>query len=199
MAKPEFAEVYEAARVSVRNDWALIEAIAIAADRQGLPIVGAKTVANTMAACYEAGRGIASSTAKNYCVLAKFDFDAAPRDRQVIRRYGTSIIRLFAQAGWTPEAAAEYLKGSPKTYRDVESTVRPTRSRATPTTDDPELWDEDDWEAFDAGVVNAAVLVLRAFNLRQRGLYHPSVEATAQLALLRSSDWDAALAELSEA
>lgn len=193
-----FTEVEKIARRQKGTNWELIEAIAREADRQVIPIVGADSVTQVCEAFANAENELGVGSAKDLCIVAKFDHDSTTRQRSVWRRYGYTAVRTVARAGWSPEAAYDLLIGEHKTVRSIEAAVRPTAqgTRVPPASGDPESWDDDQWEAFDASVIAASRTVLMAFNLRQRGQYDPSVEATAQLVLLRDSDWDRGLAEL---
>ena len=58
---------------------------------------------------------------------------------------------------------------------------------------DPEEWDESQWAAFDREVLTSCLMVLKARELEQRGLYHPS-EGQFGLTLLEPWDFDRQLA-----
>lgn len=90
------------------------------------------------------------------------------------------------------------LLGDKDVYEAVRALVRSAgggpSEEARPT--NPEDWSLDQWDAFDKKVVAASRIILTAFNAQQRGIYMPSVEATAQLALLKQQDLDAELSQL---
>lgn len=190
----------KAAEKGLKNDWDLIDAIAADAVEAGDPIVSAASVTEAARACAGAGLERALSTVKTYCVVAKFDHEATARQRAVFRRYGIRTLSVCAKGGVSQEVAASFLSGSHKSIREIMaeySTVDASGSaRTLSKSADPEDWEDDQWEAFDASVIAATRTILTAFNLRQRGEYEPSVEATAQLVLIRDSDWDRGLAEL---
>jgi hypothetical protein len=78
----------------------------------------------------------------------------------------------------------------------AEATFQDTVRNPASISDDPENWTDEQWAAFDRKVIAASKTLLTAFNTRQRGLYSPSVEAIAQLALLKPQDLDAELSAL---
>ncbi len=193
----KFKNTYAAEKHGLQSDWELIEAIAADAIANGLELTGAATVAAAKEASDAAGNTRAAQTITKLCNVAKFDHESTKAQRTVWRRYGWSVIDEVVHAGRSQEAAFELLTGSQKSFRQVREAVKPSNAGARINkSNDPELWDDDDWDAFDAGVVKSAAQLIRAFNLRQRGLYEPSVEATVSLALLREPDPDAELRAL---
>lgn len=196
---PKFKRTYTAAQVELESEWELLEAIAADAVDADVAIVSAESISEAQAALLAAGRDLAASTVKSYCMVARFDHSSTTAQRKVFRRYARTSILEFVKAGWSQEAAYDFLAGSLKRRKAIEEAVRPGAGGAPARSNDPELWDDDQWDAFDADVVKAAALVIRAFNLIQRGYYEPSIEALAQLTLLREPDIDKELAALLEA
>lgn len=87
------------------------------------------------AALDAAGSEYADSTVNGFCILAKFDYESTSSQRAIWRRYGTSVPLQFAMAGWSQSAAADFLRGDRKSYKDARAAVSTTakpRSSARP-------------------------------------------------------------------
>lgn len=132
MSDPKFTRTAQAAKSDRLTKWDLIAAIAEDATEVGLPITGIHAVLAAKTALDAAGNEYADSTVKNLCVVAKFDHESTRAQRTVWRRYGWSVLRALAAAGWTQEAAADLLSGERMSWRDVRHAVSPARSGATP-------------------------------------------------------------------
>ncbi len=123
MTLPKFTRTAQAAEKDRTSKWDLIEAIAADATDAGVPIVGLESRTAALEACAAAGTDYTSSTVKNLCIVAKFDSESTPEQRQVWRRYGWSVLRETANAGWTPDAAHELLSGERLTRQQVRAVL----------------------------------------------------------------------------
>lgn len=108
---PEFTRTAKAAAVDKLSRWDLIAAIAEDADANGVPITGGESQAATTRALENAGLELGSASVKHLTITAKFDWESMPEQRQVWRRYGWTIVRQLAGAGYSPSAAAAFLDG----------------------------------------------------------------------------------------
>jgi hypothetical protein len=108
-----------AAKEDRLSRWHLIEAIAKDADEADLAITGIDSRLAAKDACEAAGLELADHTIKALCTTAKFDFESTVKQRRIWRRYGWSIVMSVANAGWSPEAAADLLGDEHLSQREV--------------------------------------------------------------------------------
>jgi hypothetical protein len=129
----EFRRTAKAATSERMSTWFLIESIAADATDVGVPISGAESVLAAKEALDAAGCEYADGTIKNLCVVAKFDHESTPTQRKVWRRYGWTSVAEVAQAGWSPEAAAQVLDRPERLTRtEVRAAVRQPRHAGVP-------------------------------------------------------------------
>lgn len=175
----KFTRTAKAAEKDRTSKWDLIAAIAEDAVENGLPIVGLESRTATFAACEAVGVEYASNTIRDLCLVAKFDHESTPEQRQVWRRYGWTIVREPAVAGWTPEATAEVLSAEQRlTQRDVKALVGVSRVNST----DAPSFDErvSAWVVrFQAVMTEGAELVMEA----DRDVVVPGGHAALMLAI----------------
>jgi hypothetical protein len=122
MEKVEFKRTAQAASQERLSRWDVIAAIAADAAERELAITGAASFFAAGQAFEAAGVDYADSTIKSLCVLAKFDYEAMPKDRAIFRQYGWTVVLPFANAGYLPHAAAEFLK-TPRTVGEVKAEI----------------------------------------------------------------------------
>jgi hypothetical protein len=128
---PTFKRTAKAAQSDRLTKWDLIAAIAEDADDAGVPITGAESVLAAKAALDGAGSEYADKTVKALCIVAKFDHESSAEHRRIWRRYGWSSVATVAQAGWSPEAAADLLDGEKKGRPDILAAVAGRRGPAS--------------------------------------------------------------------
>lgn len=126
-----FARTEKAATKDKRSRWDLIEAIAADAVDNGFPIVGHLSVEAAAQAIAGAGDEMALSTIRGLCSVAKFDNESTAVQRRVWRRYGWASIGKLVGAGWSQEAAADFLRGEHKTRADIGAVLASSRARPT--------------------------------------------------------------------
>jgi hypothetical protein len=136
-----FRNTEQAAKTDRLSKWELIEAIAVDADENGLPICGVDTAIAAKQALDKAKHHHADTTVTNLCMVAKFDYESTAAQRRVWRRYGWTAIRLVAGAGWSQEHAAEFLGDDKVTWLDIEAKVRGS-SRSTTELPLGEAWEK---------------------------------------------------------
>lgn len=136
---------------------------------------------------------------------AGVDFDALRNYRNVSAAWPHAT--RVASASWSVhrelmglDERARLLKKHPTmTVNEARKLVgkQPANYRKPSTRSaDPEEWTDEDWQTFDKEVVTATKTLLTALNTWQRGIYSPSVEALAQLSLVKPADLDSELAQL---
>jgi hypothetical protein len=135
-----FDRTRRAAAVDRTSRWDLIEAIGEDAVDAGLPITGFESQTQAGKACSEAGLELAASTVQHLTVMAKFVIESTSRQRQLWRRYGWTNVILFAKAGYTQEAAFEFLKGEHKSRRDIEAHLMVRTIKLPPVVTLDERW-----------------------------------------------------------
>lgn len=105
----EFSRTKAAANADKRSRWDLVAAIAEDAIDAGVPITSTASVTAAKEALDAVGLEMTPDSVKNLSCLAKFDHESTDRQRQEWRRYGTSVVREVALAGWSQEAAFDLL------------------------------------------------------------------------------------------
>lgn len=142
---PTFNRTKQAATVDRATRWGLIEAIAADAVDNDLPISGIKSQLAACSALTEAGNEYAESTVHDLCVVAKFDQESTPTQRQLWRTYGWSNVRLAAKAGWSQKEVAALLSGDHKSLSDIQRALDRSKGRDTPAPPAPL---DDRWAAW---------------------------------------------------
>lgn len=127
-----FTRTAKAAQTDRLTKWALVAAIAEDANEARIPITGADSVLAAKAALDGAGNQYVDGTVKLLCVVAKFDHESSPAQREVWRRYGWSTVAEVVGSGWSPEAAAELLDGDRKSHREVRAALAAARYDVIP-------------------------------------------------------------------
>lgn len=107
-----FARTQAAAATEKLSRWDLVAAIAEDAVDAGLPISSTASAMSAKDALDAVGLEMTPGSVRNLAVLAKFDHESTPRQREEWRRYGTSIVLEVAAAGWSQEAAFDLLSGT---------------------------------------------------------------------------------------
>lgn len=120
----KFNRTNAAAIAEKHTKWDLIAAIAEDAVENGLPITGVDSQLAAKDALEAADSEYTAATVVQLCLLAKFDHESTSAQRQVWRQYGWTVVRSFARFGVSQEAAAEYLGGERRTFRDVQALLR---------------------------------------------------------------------------
>lgn len=124
--------------------------------------------------------------------------DATLTQRTLMRGSHPSAIGRLAQAGFTPEAIVDAVKGARGHLSSSAATsiVRAHNDRPAKS-DDPADWTDAQWEQFDKATAKAVDQFMRALRYREAGWYTPGIEVAMKLEALRPNvDWDAELAEL---
>lgn len=121
----EFARTKAAANTEKLSRWDLVAAIAEDAIDAGLPISSSASAVAAKEALDGVGLEMTPGSVLNLTVLAKFDHESTERQRQEWRRYGTSVVRELAKAGWSQEAAFDLL-AAPKrlTVAEVNHAIK---------------------------------------------------------------------------
>ena len=134
-----FTRTAQAAGKDRQSRWELIEAIAIDATDNGVPITSLASIIAAKSALEQAGAEYADMTIKHLCLVAKFDHESTPRQRKEWRRYGWTAIGRVVNAGLSQEAAYSLLSGDRKTVAEIQdmlrSNVTPERRRTEPPFD----------------------------------------------------------------
>lgn len=120
--QPTFRRTAAAASQERQSRWEVIAAIAADADEAGQSITGAATFFAAARAFEDAGVEYADTTIRDLCTLAKFDYESMPAQQKIFRRYGWTLVLPFAQHGFSPTAAADFLK-TPRTRAEVNAHV----------------------------------------------------------------------------
>jgi hypothetical protein len=123
MQKVTFSRTAQAAAQERLSKWDVIEAIAADADEAGVPITGGQAQVSAASAFTDAGLEYTPSYVKSLCVLAKYDWESTPAQRQLWRRNSTTNVLLMAVAGWSQSAAADYLMDD-RSSNEVRAEVR---------------------------------------------------------------------------
>jgi hypothetical protein len=137
-----FRSTWQAANADLLSKWKLIEAIAKDALANDLPISGEESCSAAFKALEAANHEHTSQTVRNLCVVAKFDAESNDEQRMVWRRYGWTVVREVAKAGWTQDAAAELLGGKQLKRREVVARLRVARDPGVPENVDPLAWEK---------------------------------------------------------
>lgn len=146
---------------------------------------------------YLVDRGVekAPATLVHYRLTGSYLDAATPSQRAAFRAQSATTIINFAVYSVDPAEAVrnirEYQKRTGRT-RMGSMAVRELHSKANVSrhVGDPENWSAADWQRFDAEVVKASRLLIRAGHLQDKGYYAPSVAAAAMLAILNPGDLD---------
>jgi hypothetical protein len=115
-----YRHTQDAATVDRQSRWGLIEAIALDAVENDVPISGGQSVLATKAALDAAGNELADDTVKALCVVAKFDAESTAGQRRTWRTYPWSSVLVVAKAGLSQEAAFGLLAGHRLPRREIE-------------------------------------------------------------------------------
>ncbi|MGI8751518.1 MAG: hypothetical protein ACR2MN_04265 [Acidimicrobiales bacterium] len=198
---PKFTKTVQAFLSEENSLWAIVDALT-----EEMP---GDCSASALGECqqYLADNGIdkKANTIKDYRTTGRFVESASVSQRPVLRAQSVTSVSRFVRCGASQAVAVEAIEqhtlttGNKKMSRDAVQALfsRPSQcDSVTLKATDPEDWTEVQWGAFDAKVVEATKTLLTAFNVLQRGIYKPSVEATAQLGLIREQDLDGELAGL---
>lgn len=162
----KFSRTQEAAKTEKRSKWDLIEAIALDAVDNDVPISGMDSRLAAKAALDAVGNEHAERTIYGLCMVAKFDHESTGSQRQLWRKYGWTAIRTVAEAGVTQDAAFGMLAGRDRlTFREIEKAV----ARANPRTGVTATLALDEalrrWvNRLDAVLTEGAELAERAYN-----------------------------------
>lgn len=140
---PEFTRTRNAAQVERTSKWDLIAAIAEDATASGLLITSMESQLAAKAAFESVGNDYTDGTIKDLTLVAKFDHEATDDQRSAWRSSGWTVVRRFAEAGWSQEAVADWYRSGPPggtSKRAAESAVRnaagPKREPAPKQIDD---------------------------------------------------------------
>lgn len=196
---PKYEKTVQAFLAEEGSLWGVVDALA--EDMPGHCSAGA------LGECqqYLAEHGIDKqvTTIKEYRIVGRFLEEATHDQRRLFRSQSVTTIRVFVNSGASQESAAAAIH---RYQRDSGQRRMPKATAAglfgtqaapgSPASTDPEDWTPAQWEAFDRKVVESTKTILTALNVWQRGLYTPSVEALAQLSLLKPADVDAEFAAL---
>lgn len=195
---PKFSKTVRAFLAEEGSRWGIVDALA-----EEMPGgCSAKDIAECRQYLADNGVDKSAKTIQAYRIAGRFVEDATKRQRDILRAQSVTTVETFANRGASQEYAVEAIEAfqaeSGKLRMNHEAVralfARPSALGQT----DPDDWNDEQWATFDRKAVDAARTVLQALNLWQRGLYTPSVEAIAQLALLKPQDLDAELASLLE-
>jgi hypothetical protein len=144
---PVFNRTVEAARHERVSQWQMIEAIALDAADNALPITGIDSIVAAKSAFESAGVDYSQNTVRALCLVAKFDHESTAAQRTVFRSYGWSVVQRVASAGWSQEAAAAFLSEGRRSHKDVTEAVK--RANVGTRTGDKARTRDDlvaDWE-----------------------------------------------------
>ncbi|MGI8751207.1 MAG: hypothetical protein ACR2MN_02640 [Acidimicrobiales bacterium] len=196
---PKFTKTVQAFLSEEGSLWAIVDALT-----EEMPgDCSASAIGECQRHLTESGIEKTTSTIKGYVITGHFFAAGTDEQRRLFRTQSATAIREFATNGATHERAVEVIVAYQEAtgrkrlgMNHVKGLLVPQDTKSIPGSADPESWTDAQWETFDRKVVEATKTLLTAFNVLQRGIYKPSVEATAQLGLIREQDLDGELASL---
>lgn len=212
MADRQFPLTLQAVQNHARSAWEIVDAITAECDLSGdrfergeLQELARFLLVNDVDYSTESIR----KTAR----VARFMAECSEPQRDKFR-HRSSVYALVevAQAGFTPDAVERLIDQSPRrrlTQANARHAARAVQ-RGVDTAinkNDPENWDQDQWDDFEKRVERAILFLGEAMALRREGLWQPDTYTNLMLKLgvsgiarelgyTTSVDWDAGLAQL---